>query len=78
MNTKKILAVGVVACAACCAGPLLTVLGAIVALGAASAVLIGAGTLVIAALAIMLVLTLRKRRCSPAVDVPVRLSTSRR
>jgi hypothetical protein len=78
MNTKKILGVGVLACVACCSGPLLALLGAIVALGALSAVMIGAGALLVAAFALTLVLALRRRRCAVPADVPVELSASRR
>jgi hypothetical protein len=78
MNTKKILGVGVLACVACCSGPLLALLSAIAALGALSAVLVGAGALLVAAIAVALVLALRRRRCAAPSDVRVELSASRR
>lgn len=67
-----LLGVGVAACAVCCAGPLLGVLGAL-GLGAVLAVVAGSlvGIGLLALLAVPLVAHLRRRR--PAGPVPVSL-----
>jgi hypothetical protein len=69
------LGLGVAACAVCCAGPLLGVLGA-VGLGAVLAVVAGSlvATGVLALLAVPLVAHRRRRR--PAGPVPVSLGRS--
>ena len=82
MSTKKenaaIVGVGVAACAACCAGP---ILGFLAAIGLGTAVgfaLFGSAALVIGAIAIVVVLRRRRRRsdaCTTtsapvAVDIP--------
>ena len=82
MSTKKenaaIVGVGVAACAACCAGP---IIGFIAAIGLGTAVgfaLFGSATLAIGAIAIVVVLRRRRRRAnactttsaSVAVDLP--------
>ena len=82
MSTKKenaaIVGVGVAACAACCAGP---ILGFLAAIGLGTAVgfaLFGSAALVIGAIAIVVVLRRRRRRtdaCTTtsepvAVDMP--------
>lgn len=83
MSAKKenaaILGVGVAACAACCAGPILGVLAAIGLGTAAGAALFGAAALLIGALAAGFVMFRRRRRattCTPvaAEPVPVKLS----
>ena len=82
MSTKKenaaIVGVGVAACAACCAGP---ILGFLAAIGLGTAVgfgLFGSAALVIGAIAIVVVLRRRRRRADActttsapvAVDMP--------
>ncbi len=70
-----LLGLGVAACAACCAGPVLAVLGA-VGLGAVLADVAGSlvGIGLLALLAVPLVAHLRRRR--PAGPVPVSLGRS--
>ncbi len=65
-----VLGLGVAACAVCCAGPLLGVLGAVLAVVAGSLVGIG----VLALVAVPLVARRRGRR--PAGPVPVSLGRS--
>ena len=82
MSTKKenaaIVGVGVAACAACCAGP---IIGFLAAIGLGTAVgfaLFGSATLAIGAIAIIVVLRRRRRRANPctttsapvAIDLP--------
>jgi mercuric ion transport protein len=57
-----ILGFALVACAACCAGPIIAFLGGIVALGAIGTMLLGAVSLVIAAALTSVVLVSRRRR----------------
>ena len=68
MTAKKenvaIVGLGVVACAACCAGPILGFLAAIGLGTAAGFALFGTAALVIGALAITVVLHRRRRRAS--------------
>jgi hypothetical protein len=75
--------VGVTACAACCAGPILGVLAAIGLTTALGAALFGVGVLLLGAIAVTAVLVRRRWRavaCAPdsnAVAVPVALGTAR-
>ena len=82
-----ILGLGAVACAACCAGPIIAFLGGIAALGAVGTLLFGAIAFAIAASFIALVLVWRRHqgtRCqvaatpNVAVDPPVRRTVTRR
>lgn len=70
-----LVGLGVVACAACCAGPILALLGGLTVAGLASTVVIGVAGLVTAAVAALAWLTVRRRRrgsCGDAeVDGPV-------
>lgn len=86
MSVKRdngaIVGVGIAACAACCAGPILGVLAAIGLGTAASVALFGAIVIVIGALAAGIVLVRRRRRiaCSPAdpsAAVQVELGSAR-
>jgi mercuric ion transport protein len=77
-----ILGVGVAACAACCAGPILAVLAALGLGTAVGFVLFGAVTVLIGAAVIVLVVLRRGRRnvgCTPrAVEpAPVEFSSTR-
>ena len=72
MSAKKenaaIVGVGVVACAACCAGPILGFIAAIGLGTAAGFALFGTAALVVGALAVVIVLRRRRRRvnaCAP-------------
>ena len=73
MSAKKenvaIVGVGVVACAACCAGPILGFLAAIGLGTAAGFALFGAAALAIGALAVVIVLRRRRRRANACVPV---------
>lgn len=72
---------GAAACAACCIGPILAVLGAITAGGMVSARFIGAVGLVVAALAaIAFVIVQRQRRtaCRAPAPQPVKVLPTRR
>ena len=85
MNTKRenvaIVAVGAVACAACCAGPILGFLAAIGLGTAAGFAMFGTGSLVIGALAVVVVLRRRRRRiaacANTAAPVAVAMPTVR-
>ncbi len=82
MSTKKenaaIVGVGVAACAACCAGPILGFLAAIGLGTALGFALFGSAALVIGAIAVVVVLRRRRRRADActttstpvAVDMP--------
>ena len=77
MSAKKenatILGVGVAACAACCAGPVLGVLAAIGLGTAAGFLLVGTVALVVGAALIALVVLRRRRRtadCTPMAVEP--------
>jgi hypothetical protein len=84
MSAKKenatIIGVGVAACAVCCAGPILGVLGAIGLGTVAGAALFGTIAIVIGAAAVAFVMVRRRRRahtCTPAsspVGVPVQFT----
>lgn len=72
MTTRKkeglgILGFGAAACVACCAGPILAFLGGVGIAGLASTLLIGAAGLVIAAVAVIAIVLVRRRRTSCAV-----------
>jgi hypothetical protein len=70
----SIIGVGVAACIACCAGPILAFLGGLGVAGLASTALIGLTGLAIAAAALVGVVVVRRRRstCGTAVaPVPV-------
>ena len=86
MNSKRenatILGVGAVACAACCAGPILALLAAIGLGTAAGFALFGTLAVVIGIVVALLVILRRRRRtdCSPveAEPVPVTLGDMQR
>jgi hypothetical protein len=61
-NDFSVLGLGVAACAACCAGPILAVLGGIGIAGLASAWIIGGVGIVVALLAGLAYLAVRRRR----------------
>lgn len=70
------MGVGGVACAACCAGPVLAVLGGITIAGVAGTVVVGAAAAVIAMLAAATVLLTRRRRAAACeVGAPEHVST---
>ena len=58
----SVLGIGVAACLACCAGPILFVLGGLGIAGIASTLLVGAVGLLITALAVAGFLRFRRRR----------------
>jgi hypothetical protein len=58
----RVLGVGAAACVACCAGPILAILGGLGLAGLASTLLIGSGGLVIVAAALTALLVTRRRR----------------
>ena len=72
-----VLGIGAAACVACCAGPVLALLGGLSLAGIASTLFIGAAGLVIAAAAAAGVLLVRRRQADsacaadPAEPVPV-------
>ena len=61
-GTTPIVGIAALACAACCIGPILAVLGAIAALGLVATMILGAGGLLIAAAATAAFLLVRRRR----------------
>lgn len=84
MSAKKenaIAGVGVLACAACCAGPILGFLAAIGLGTAAGFALFGAGAIVLGALAVVFILRRRRRHasaCAPtSAPVSVEMPTVR-
>ena len=61
-DTLGLLGVGAVACAACCGGPLLAVLGGLSLAGVAATVVLGAAGLVLALAALVAYLVVRRRQ----------------
>jgi hypothetical protein len=61
-DVTRVLGLGALACAACCAGPILALLGGITILGIASSYFIGVAGLAIAAAAAIGWFVLRRRR----------------
>lgn len=77
-----VLGLGVAACAACCAGPILALLGGLSILGFASTAVIGVAGLIIGALALVALLAMRRRRAAASSartegPVPVELMPRR-
>ena len=74
MRTKKetvaVAGVGAVACAACCAGPILGFLAAIGLGTAAGFAVFGTAALVVGALATVIVLRRRRRRANACAAIP--------
>jgi hypothetical protein len=68
----SILGVGTAACVACCAGPILAILGGLSLAGLASTLLIGTTGLVVGAAALAPLLVTRRRRnnCPVSDDSP--------
>ena len=81
MSTKKegatIVAIGAVACAACCAGPILGFLAAIGLGTAAGFAMFGTTAIALGALAIVVVMRRRRRRSTSCASVtaPVAVAT---
>jgi mercuric ion transport protein len=79
----RILGLGAAVCAACCAGPILAVLGGLSLAGIVSTVFIGVAGLVIAAVAAAGLIVVRRRRAAgssastAAEPVPVAPATSK-
>jgi hypothetical protein len=72
MRSGGAVGLAAVACAACCIGPIVGVLGGIAALGLVSTLLIGAAGVVIAAATTLAVVVYRRRRAtSPRRGIPV-------
>lgn len=86
-STKKdgfnVLGLGVAACVACCAGPILAVLGGVSLAGIASTWLIGASGLLVAAMAAVGFVLVRRRQthvaCAtdPVEPTPIELTARR-
>lgn len=73
-----VLGIGVAACLACCAGPILVFLGGLGIAGVASTVLVGAAGLLITAAAVAAMVIVRRRHTCAVPDddpVPVTIST---
>lgn len=67
-----LLGLGAAACVACCAGPILAFLGGMTLAGLASMFVIGVVGLVVAAIAVVgFVVVRRRRKCSTPTDGPV-------
>lgn len=73
-ETAAIAGVGVVACAACCAGPIMGVLAAIGIGTAAGVALFGVVAVVVGVAAAVFVVVRRRRRQAAGCSVPVGLS----
>lgn len=75
----SILGIGAAACIACCAGPILAILGGLGIAGIASTLLIGVGGLVVTVVAVAGFVVVRRRRTACATrgnsPVPVSLAT---
>lgn len=71
----SVVGIGLAACVACCAGPILAFLGGLSLAGAASSLFLGLGGLVVAVVASAAFLLLRhrrgRRRATPIEAVPV-------
>lgn len=63
-----LVGLGVVACVACCAGPILAVLGGLTIAGLASTLVIGVAGLVVAAVSAVAWLAVRRRRHNSCGD----------
>lgn len=76
----RILGIGAVACLACCAGPIMALLGGLGIAGLASTLLLGAGGLLITASAIAAFIVVRRRRttCTTPDEGPVPVGFSTR
>ncbi len=69
-----LVGLGVVACVACCAGPILALLGGLTIAGLASTLVIGVAGLVVAVMSAVAWLAVRRRRhssCGDGIDGPV-------
>ena len=79
----NVLGLGVAACVACCAGPILAVLGGVSLAGIASTWLIGASGLIVAAMAAVGFVLVRRRQthasCAtdPVEPAPIELTARR-
>jgi hypothetical protein len=72
MRSGGAVGLAAVACAACCIGPIVGVLGGIAALGLVSTLLIGAaGVVIAAATTLAIVVNRRRRAASPRRGIPV-------
>ncbi len=65
-----VLGLGVAACAACCAGPILAFLGGVSIVGFASTTVIGIAGVVVGLTALVAFLTIRRRRTAASCSVP--------
>jgi hypothetical protein len=77
----KVVGLGALACIGCCAGPLLAFLGGISVAGLASAAVVGGAGLVIAAMAAVAYVIVRRRRalaCKVTTSHPVPVTTPTR
>jgi hypothetical protein len=71
---------GAAACVACCASPVLAILGGVTVAGVAGTVVFGVAATLVAVLAVALIAVLRRRRrmaCDVEADVPVLLTPTR-
>ncbi len=80
MNRRELLGVAAAACAACCVGPFLVAVGVVASLGIIGALVAGVGALIVAALVILAMLALRRRRPGelPTEEVAVEVGPTRR
>ena len=76
----SVLGIGPTACVACCAGPILALLGGVSLAGLASTLVIGTGGLAIAVLALIALLVVRRHRAADrmATSSPVLVATPTR
>jgi mercuric ion transport protein len=65
-----VLGLGAAACAACCAGPILALLGGVSILGFASTTVIGIAGVVVGLAALVAHLVVRRRRTATSCSVP--------
>jgi mercuric ion transport protein len=80
VSDHKLIGAAVIACAACCAGPILGVLGGVAALGVVGTVVFGALSLVVVATSVIaaVIITRRRQRSGPVSDDPPIVVRSRR
>jgi hypothetical protein len=79
VKTRRWFGLAAVACAACCIGPIISVLGAIAAIGVASTFLIGVlGVVIAAAVTTIVIVRKRLRQTFAATEAPVTVTLTTR